>query len=43
MPGPEGVWGDALVQAVQAGQVDEAAIDEKVRRILRLAGRLGAL
>lgn len=43
MPGPEGVWGAALVEAVRAGQVDEAAIDEKVRRILRLAGRLGAL
>ncbi len=38
-----GVWGAALVDAVRAGQVDEAAIDEKVRRILRLAGRLGAL
>ena len=43
MPGPDGVWGDALVQAVRAGQVDESAIDEKVHRILRLAGRLGAL
>lgn len=43
MPGPQGVWGDALVEAVRAGQVAEADIDEKVRRILRLAGRLGAL
>ena len=43
MPGPEGVWGAALVEAVRSGQVDEADIDEKVRRILRLAGRLGAL
>ncbi|WP_314147835.1 glycoside hydrolase family 3 C-terminal domain-containing protein [uncultured Leifsonia sp.] len=43
MPGPQGVWGAALVEAVRAGQVDEAHVDEKVRRILRLAGRLGAL
>ncbi|WP_223692736.1 beta-glucosidase [Leifsonia poae] len=43
MPGPEGVWGDALVQAVRAGQVAESAIDEKVLRILRLAARVGAL
>lgn len=43
MPGPDGVWGDALVEAVRAGQVSEADIDEKVLRILRLAGRLGAL
>lgn len=43
MPGPDGVWGDALLEAVRAGRVSEAAIDDKVRRILRLAGRLGAL
>ncbi|WP_085368226.1 beta-glucosidase [Leifsonia sp. NCR5] len=43
MPGPDGVWGDALVEAVRAGQVSETDIDEKVLRILRLAGRLGAL
>ena len=43
MPGPEGVWGDALVEAVRSGQVSETDIDEKVLRILRLAGRLGAL
>ena len=43
MPGPQGVWGDALVEAVRAGSVAESAVDEKVRRILRLAGRLGAL
>ena len=43
MPGPQGVWGDALVTAVRAGQVEEGDVDEKVRRILRLAGRLGAL
>lgn len=43
MPGPEGVWGDSLVEAVRAGKVAEADIDEKVLRILRLAGRIGAL
>lgn len=43
MPGPQGVWGDALVEAVRAGSVSESDVDEKVLRILRLAGRLGAL
>ncbi|WP_115644478.1 beta-glucosidase H [Leifsonia aquatica] len=43
MPGPQGVWGDALVEAVRAGSVAESDVDEKVLRILRLAGRLGAL
>ncbi len=43
MPGPGGPWGDALLAAVRAGQVPEAAIDEKVRRMLRLAARVGAL
>jgi beta-glucosidase len=43
MPGPDGVWGDALVEAVRAGHVSEVDIDEKVVRILRLAGRIGAL
>ena len=43
MPGPDGPWGDALLAAVRAGEVPEAAIDAKVRRILRLAARVGAL
>jgi len=43
MPGPDGAWGDALVAAVESGAVQEAAIDRKVRRILRLASRVGAL
>jgi beta-glucosidase len=46
MPGPAemfAVWGPALVDAVRAGQVDEALIDDKVDRLLRLAGRVGAL
>ena len=46
MPGPAerfGPWGDALLEAVRAGQVDEALIDDKVLRILRLAARVGGL
>jgi beta-glucosidase len=46
MPGPAerfGPWGDALVEAVRAGHVDEALIDDKVLRILRLASRVGGL
>ena len=36
MPGPDGPWGNALVEAVSAGRVPETAIDEKVRRVRRL-------
>ncbi|HJE58869.1 MAG TPA: glycoside hydrolase family 3 C-terminal domain-containing protein [Nocardiopsis listeri] len=43
MPGPDGPWGRALVDAVHAGEVDESVIDEKVVRLLRLAGRVGKL
>jgi beta-glucosidase len=46
MPGPAdrfGPWGDALLVAVRAGRVDEALIDDKVLRILRLAARVGGL
>ncbi|RZK70211.1 MAG: glycoside hydrolase family 3 protein [Rhodococcus sp. (in: high G+C Gram-positive bacteria)] len=43
MPGPSGPWGDALVAAVRAGEVAETTVDEHVRRLLRLAGRVGAL
>ncbi|MGK5681809.1 beta-glucosidase family protein [Actinoplanes sp. URMC 104] len=43
MPGPDGPWGDALVAAVRAGEVDEAVIDDHVTRLLRLAERVGAL
>ena len=31
MPGPDGPWGDALVAAVRAGEVDESVIDEHLR------------
>ncbi|MEU1892997.1 glycoside hydrolase family 3 C-terminal domain-containing protein [Streptomyces pristinaespiralis] len=43
MPGPHGPWGDVLVDAVTGGAVGEEAVDDKVRRLLRLAGRVGAL
>ena len=43
MPGPAGPWGEALVAAVRAGEVDEAVVDDKVRRMLLLAARVGAL
>lgn len=42
MPAP-GPWGDALVDAVRDGRVAESVIDRKVRRILLLAARVGAL
>jgi beta-glucosidase len=43
MPGPTGPWGDALVEAVRAGEVAEDVVDEHVRRLLHLAERVGAL
>ncbi|MBI4943771.1 MAG: beta-glucosidase [Actinobacteria bacterium] len=43
MPGPIGPWGAALVEAVEAGRVPEAKVDEKVLRLLRLAARTGAV
>ncbi len=43
MPGPQGPWGEALVAAVRAGEIDESVVDRKVLRILRLAQRVGAL
>src|SRR5689334_5641055 len=43
MPGPDGPWGDALVAAVRSGEVEEAVIDDHVRRLLVLAERAGAL
>ena len=43
MPGPDGPWGDDLVAAVRDGSVPETAVDDKVRRLLRLALRVGAL
>ncbi|MHB8575222.1 MAG: beta-glucosidase [Dehalococcoidia bacterium] len=43
MPGPPLYFGEKLREAVAAGQVSETAIDDKVRRLLRLAIRTGAL
>jgi beta-glucosidase len=36
MPGPARIMGKKLVAAIKAGEVDEATIDDKVRRILRV-------
>ncbi|MFI9405902.1 glycoside hydrolase family 3 protein [Nocardia sp. NPDC052316] len=43
MPGPRGVYGDALVAAVRNGDVDESVVDTAVRNVLRLAARVGLL
>ena len=43
MPALENPWGAKLVAAVRAGEVAEELIDDKVRRVLRLAGRVGVL
>lgn len=43
MPGPHPLWGEPLADAVREGRVPQDAIDAKVRRILRLAARVGAL
>ncbi|WP_280425670.1 beta-glucosidase family protein [Nocardia carnea] len=43
MPGPPYLWGEPLAAAVRAGEIAESAIDDKVRRILRFAQRVGAL
>jgi beta-glucosidase len=43
MPGPRGPWGDALVAAVESGEVPESVIDDHLGRLLLLADRVGAL
>ncbi|MFJ9635255.1 glycoside hydrolase family 3 protein [Streptomyces sp. NPDC101178] len=43
MPGPRTVYGEALADAVRAGEVDEKTVDIAVRNILLLAARTGAL
>ena len=43
MPGPDGPWGEKLLAAVRAGNVAEPDVDDKVARLVWLAGRLGAL
>jgi beta-glucosidase len=43
MPGPNRFWGAALAEAVRAGLVAEAMVDDKVARLLAVARRVGAL
>ncbi|POX36079.1 glycosyl hydrolase, partial [Streptomyces sp. Ru73] len=43
MPGPKTVYGAALAAAVRAGEVAETLVDDAVRRVLRLAARVGVL
>ncbi len=43
MPKPQFFAPDALTQALQAGQVTQATIDDKVRRVLRVMVRTGLL
>jgi len=43
MPGPKEAWGESLLAAVRNGEVDEATIDRKIVRLLKLAERVGAL
>lgn len=42
MPGPAKYRGEQLVAAVQAGEVSAEAVQDSVRRILRLIARVGA-
>jgi beta-glucosidase len=43
MPGPGIHLGAKVAEAVRKGEIDEAALDDAVRRILRIAHRTGAL
>ncbi len=43
MPGPARFFGEVLVKAVNAGEVDIKIIDDKVRRLLGLMINIGAL
>jgi beta-glucosidase len=43
MPNVGNPWGDQLVEAVRSGAVPSTVIDDKVRRVLRLAARVGLL
>ena len=42
MPGPDTPWTESLVSSVEAGLVTESVVDDHVRRLLRLAARVGA-
>ncbi len=35
MPGPDGAWGDGLLDAVRSGEVAESELDDKVLRLRR--------
>lgn len=41
MPGPPRIFGEALVSAMERGEVSESIIDEKIRRILKIIERSG--
>lgn len=43
MPGPPQWFGSHLADAVRAGEVDEKTLDDKVRRVLTILDRSGAL
>lgn len=43
MPGPPQWFGSHLAEAVRAGELDEKVLDDKVRRVLVLLERTGAL
>ena len=43
MPGPPAWLGPSLAAAVRDGSVEESVVDDKVRRLLRLMGRVGLL
>ncbi|MFJ9733340.1 glycoside hydrolase family 3 C-terminal domain-containing protein [Streptomyces sp. NPDC101171] len=43
MPGPAGEWGESLARAVEAGEVAERAVTDKVRRLLGLAAWCGVI
>lgn len=43
MPGPDGPWAAGLLAALEQELIPAEAVDDKVRRLLRLARRVGAL
>ncbi|MCY3659376.1 MAG: glycoside hydrolase family 3 C-terminal domain-containing protein [Caldilineaceae bacterium] len=43
MPGPGIMMGTSLLPRLEAGELNDADLDDKVRRYLRLAGRTGVL
>jgi len=43
MPGPGGPWEQHLLEAVDSGEVSATEIDDKVRRLITLGSRVGAL